>query len=280
MSRVWSLTPFFNELDVFEIRLAELDPVVDIHVVAESTLTYSGDPKPLHFLNAMREGRFDQWRKKIRYVPVDDAPQGKDENLPAVAFHPHNGLRWARENWQRAALIRGCEDMKNEDIVLLSDADEIPSCEYMRYALEAGNPWAARIQRIYLPQYVMYLNWRWTEYTTIAICRFTDGMTMRSLGPQGVRETDLGERWQDGMGWHLSYMGGAEAIQYKIKHAAHSELDDPRWTDLGAIQMRMQYGQDMFDRSERACKWVPITDLPQYVQENPERFEHLLIEQP
>ena len=66
--RTWSLTSFFNELDVLEIRLAELDPVVDVFIIAEAAKTHSGEHKPLYF-QENRE-RFAPWLDKIRHIVV------------------------------------------------------------------------------------------------------------------------------------------------------------------------------------------------------------------
>lgn len=287
----FSLCPFFNELDVLEIRLATLDPVVDVHVIAESTVTYSGDPKPLHFLE--HEERFAPWRDKIRYVVVDDMPDGREEVMPHASFHPADSPRWARENHQRDALHRGCHDLRQDDLVYLSDCDEIttPTAFQMAQDLidQGFEGW-----NHYLPQHVMYLNWRWHEPATIAIARFVPGGLINELGPQGARELEsrqsllLGDAagrrellrtdWLDG--WHLSYMGGPEMIAHKIRSAAHVELDQDSFTDPYSIDLRMRYGIDMFDRAERRCRWVQDHRLPDHVLENRERFEHLLIEDP
>ena len=47
--RVFDAFPFFNELEMLEIRLNVLDDVVDRFVLVESTLTFSGRPKPLWY---------------------------------------------------------------------------------------------------------------------------------------------------------------------------------------------------------------------------------------
>ena len=66
---LYSLTPYFNEIDILEIRLATLDEVVDVHVIAEATSTHSGKPKPLTLPD--HTDRLEPWLHKIRYVPVD-----------------------------------------------------------------------------------------------------------------------------------------------------------------------------------------------------------------
>ena len=47
MPRVFDCFQFYNEFDVLEIRLAELDPLVDHFVIVEATHTHTGKPKPL-----------------------------------------------------------------------------------------------------------------------------------------------------------------------------------------------------------------------------------------
>ena len=40
---------FFNELDILEIRLNEMAPVVDRFVLVEARKTFQGADKPLYF---------------------------------------------------------------------------------------------------------------------------------------------------------------------------------------------------------------------------------------
>lgn len=279
---IWSLTPFFNEVDILEIRLGELAPVVDRFVIAEATHTFAGNEKPLYF--ERHKNLFAPWMDKITYVVVDDLPQGDDAKMPHALFQPTNSVRWMRENMQREALIRGCDGMDDYDLVLLSDVDEIPAAREVVKAdneLDTGEIWTCR-----LPQHVMYLNWRWHESSTIAVCRFTDGRTLKQMGPQKVRESNganvFGVRPPERVlhGWHFSYMGGPEMIRHKILNAAHHELAQPRWTNVDRIRDRMERGYDMFGRIDRTCYWVPDVLLPDYVQQNSHRFEHLLIKEP
>ena len=47
-SLVYACFVFWKELDLLELRLHELDAVVDYFVLVEATHTFSGQPKPLH----------------------------------------------------------------------------------------------------------------------------------------------------------------------------------------------------------------------------------------
>ena len=66
---VYDCFNFFNEFDLLEIRLNELDDVVDYFVVCESNVTHNGIPKPMFFKE--NEERFSQFKDKIIYLPIN-----------------------------------------------------------------------------------------------------------------------------------------------------------------------------------------------------------------
>ena len=65
---IYDCVPLFQELDLLELRLRELAPVVDRFVIVEANKTHSGKDKPLHFMEQQR--RFAPWLNKIIYVAV------------------------------------------------------------------------------------------------------------------------------------------------------------------------------------------------------------------
>lgn len=121
MARVFDCFPFFNELDLLEIRLHELSDVVDRFVLAESTVTFSGKPKPLLF--AENRQRYAKFLDRIEHIVVDDTP--------AAVRSP-----WDRRMHQSNSLARGLKDMNGDDIVIFSDVDEIPRASAVRAAPE------------------------------------------------------------------------------------------------------------------------------------------------
>jgi beta-1,4-mannosyl-glycoprotein beta-1,4-N-acetylglucosaminyltransferase len=96
---------------------------VDFFVLAESPVTYRADPKPYYFLE--NRERFAKFLPKIRHVKVEDMPLEKGFD--------HN---WRRETHQRAALECGLFDAQPDDIIMLSDLDEIPRPEKICEAAE------------------------------------------------------------------------------------------------------------------------------------------------
>ena len=239
---------FFDELDLLDIRLHELDRVVDRFVLVEGTRTFSGHPKPLHF--AANAGRFREFSHKIDHVVVDDFPDDV-------------GSRWDREHWQRNAVARALGGLPDDDIVLIGDADEIPSAS----AVGRIGAVAHRVV-LRLVLYYYYLNCRSSVpwYGTVA-------SPVRDLTfPQLLRDARHSYVVYEGgreAGWHFSYLGGAEAVRAKIGAFSHVEYDDEAFKALPQLTERIAEARDIFERPAYENSFVvdPIDEhLPVYVR--------------
>jgi beta-1,4-mannosyl-glycoprotein beta-1,4-N-acetylglucosaminyltransferase len=111
-ARIYDTFLFDGELDLLEHRLRQNFEVTDVFVLIEAAETYRGVPKPLFF--AENHSRFDWAAAKIRAIQLHSlgAPDAPPRQRAAV---------------QRNALHMALHDAAAEDIILLLDADEIPS---------------------------------------------------------------------------------------------------------------------------------------------------------
>ena len=179
--------------------------------------------------------------------------------------------RWELENFQRNAIIRGLKKCKPDDIILISDVDEIPcpkkiteiknnmktTNKIIKKILEISKSIYLKIKNnkiLSLPfkiilsypiilfknkNYAYYLNGfvddRWIGTAAV---RYDDLVNIYGEKPQMIR--DIRSRFfvflnmVDG-GWHFSYLGGPERIQYKLKSFAHAEYDTTETTKLDNI---------------------------------------------
>lgn len=119
-AEVYDCFPFWKEFEVLKIRLEELYDEVDHFVIVEATKTFTGLPKPLYF--AENAHLYEKYKDKIIHVVVDDFPV---EGNPEKDF-------WIREVYQHNAVIRGLAGCNPDDIIFLSDLDEIPRCTTMQ----------------------------------------------------------------------------------------------------------------------------------------------------
>ena len=227
---IYDCFSFFNELDLLEIRLNVLKDVVDKFVLVEAGETHSGKPKPLHFKE--NAARFAAFRDRIVYVCV--------EKFPGVCT-----TDWARENYQRNAIADGLKGAKDDDVVLVSDLDEIPRPE--KIVEFAGRPGAKVFDQTYYAFYLNYRNVRqqWWHGTRMVsyrdFCHAFDGVDVYEdeFLPPAVNEGTTaskircrrlprsrgGQQIVKNGGWHFTCLGGAEALAKKIASFAHQEYN-------------------------------------------------------
>ncbi len=139
--RVFDCFPFGGELDLLRLRLELLDDVVDHFVLAEAPTTFSGLPKPLFYQE--HQSDFAAWNDKIIHIVVDDMP------VPDST----TASRWPPERFQRRALTRGLSQAEPDDLVLISDVDELIDPEAISGPLSiASEPVAVEMTTNFLPR--------------------------------------------------------------------------------------------------------------------------------
>ena len=204
---------FFDELDLLEVRLRTLDGVVDRFVLCEAPFTFRGAPKPLYFSEA-RE-RFARWNDKISVLVYDAAV---------------NADPWENEWGQRDFLIRGLEGAVPDDLVLLSDCDEIPDPNNVPRRPSTKPVLGHR--QIYALGYVNRLSPEtWIGTRSVEVRNLPSDGQLRKLRMIAERDMDV----VDG-GWHFSHLGGSEVVERKMKSFSHSEFDVPYYTDRRRLQ--------------------------------------------
>lgn len=144
-TRVVDAVLFSVELDLLELRMRELWDVVDIFLVAEARLTFSGQPKPLLLKENLH--RFEWAKKKLVYHTVDGlhvAPLSADGAGDSGTLAARRGDGQTQQTditkredpmeneiRMRASVTRALDSMRlgNQSLVIMSDVDEIPSRE-------------------------------------------------------------------------------------------------------------------------------------------------------
>ncbi|MGA8654861.1 MAG: hypothetical protein WB586_01835 [Chthoniobacterales bacterium] len=189
--RVYDCFLYNGEIDALEIRLHELAEVVHRFVVVESDTTFRGLRKTQSFDPS--DPRVAPFAAAIRYVVVLDMPPTEEP--------------WQRETWQRNAILRGLPDAGEDDIVLVSDVDEIPRAATVREMVQDKETRMFGLQLASYRSYVDYRNvagpesagtWtvaaRWGEFERVA------PHDLR----HNVRKGHLPARVLAHAGWHFS----------------------------------------------------------------------------
>lgn len=232
MPKVYDCFPYDGE-GVLDLRLRLLWDAVDWFVIGEAELTHVGKPKAIRF----DERRYAWAMPKIRFLRIG----------PQVFERCAND--WERENLQRIELKRGFADAADDDIVMVSDADEIPNP-----ALIAG---AANHPRDGIRAFEQLMFYFYGDYLCVSDpfwvgTKAVSGATARASSLQDIR-TDpkrLGRRVTkvpDG-GWHFSYLGGVETVLEKVERFVHTEMNVPEYKNREQMRQRIARGEDIFFR--------------------------------
>jgi len=263
--RVWDAFTFFNELDVLRLRLHTLAPVVHRFVLAEATRTHSNQPKPLVFEQAKADPAMARFLPLIEHVVVEDLPDSADS--------------WELEHFQRNALVRGLAGAGDDDLVIVSDCDEVPSPHAVDL-LRRCDGWddTGPVQF-----YTRFYNFKF-EFQFEALWYHPQAATARWLaGPKGrgsperlrfARTRPSHLRLEDA-GWHLSFFADTQGVVAKIKAYAHQEFNRGDMLNETAIAAAITQGSDYFyahgKGEERFGKLhrASCHGLPRHVLENP-----------
>jgi len=223
---IYDCFTFYNELDILEMRLEELDPVVDKFLIVEMDKTFQGSPKSV--TNLEDSGRFTKYLDKIWHFNV---------KCPDEVTNP-----WEREYYQRNHIrkIMHNKRPKQNDILIVSDADEIPRRSVVAKAEELLKD--VDVVSPELDAYYYGLNVSGGHRHTNRMARWSFAQTITT---QDLRVTGPINIVANG-GWHFSYLGDAEHIANKFKAFAHSELNRPDTTNPEILKQRMEAHGDLW----------------------------------
>lgn len=275
---IYDCFPFFNELDLLEIRLNVLNSVVDKFVLVESTQTFAKQNKPLYYMENKK--RYQDFEDKIIHV-VCDEDFSKIDNT------------WVIENVQRNYIAKGLIDCQDEDVIMISDLDEIPNPQkVLEYKNKPGIKCFQNTMYYYYLNYICVDDPVWKKGTRMINFRdFKNGLDdvkvkMNSKLPreffEGITTPNKIRYFKKGIwvkngGWHFSYLGGAEAIRKKILSISHTEFHKPEFTDIEKIKARVAAGEDLFGRGKRYRSVEIDKSLPQYIRDNITKYQSLII---
>lgn len=207
-------------LDLLECRLTELeDSDVYRHVIVEAPVTHQGKPKPLWYLE--HQERFSPWADRITYVIAESLPD-------------HSGP-WGREHTQREYTFAGLtrENVEANDIIIHSDLDEILTTEGVERAKKPGHGIKFE-QRCAVFAVDWVLPWNWPAPVAAYASQVWSFAQFRETAFPMVTE---------GAGWHLSWLGGREAIRLKKECYCHTEMDE--YIERG-METDQFYGRGIF----------------------------------
>lgn len=261
---IYDTFSFFNELDILEIRLNILSPLVDKFVLCESPETFSGHKKPLYYEENKK--KFKKWNQKIIHLVIDDYPNDQKivDLMDNSSYVPKELPHYRRAFYQKESIKRALIKLNNNDTVYYGDVDEIWKPKEID----------EKSYKLWQICYSYFLNNRSSE-------RWAGNIVTKYKNIKDGCLNDLRakpEYFLDDGGWHFTNMGGADAIKSKIEAYDHQEFNKP---DIKSqIEKRMKNNEDYLGRrkdysGKKFQFWSDDKNLPSFLKKNKKRYSHL-----
>jgi len=294
--KIFDCFMFYDEELLLDIRMNILDKLVDYFVIVESKFFHNGKERELKFdIN-----KYSKFKKKIIYIIQDKQPQGiklieplDDEGTKSfkMIYNAH-----LREHYQRNLIENGLNNSEEDDIILISDVDEIPNLENVNitniknklilfeqdifyYKLNRSLPnlkWygtkACKKRYLKSPQWLREIKNK--DYSFIRIDTFFS--KLKYIDKYYVR---------DG-GWHFSNLKNSKDIETKLKSYLHHRDYEVEELGIEKIKKLIEENKTIYnmyvdkasqkydDKSRKNLEKFEINKLPLYIQNNLQEFKN------
>ena len=291
--KIFDCFMYFDEEVIVDVRLNTLNEFVDYFVIVESKFTHKGDHRELRF----NHKKFEKFKDKIIYIideqiyfqteeikPEDNEGEKSRKSIFNAAY---------RENGQRNLIIKGLSVAENEDLILISDVDEIPKLSnlnlkkinekiilfkqdmfYYKFNLRSPNLlWpgtrACQKKNLVNPQWLR--NIKDKKYSFLRLDTFFSK----------TKYIDI--RIIDDGGWHFSNIKTAQDIEYKLRSYLHhrefdlnplsiNQIDEAIKNRKSIYNLNVDQSVNKFENGNRLEK-CEFDELPIYIQKNKDKFK-------
>ena len=267
---IYDCFQFFDEEHILDLRLNILNQFVDFFVFVESTTDHQGKPKKLNFDSK----KFKKFNDKIIYIVVDDTAEAIKK--------PHFGGESLVEQHQRNSIMRGLKNCSDNDLIILSDVDEIPDPSKLNL-FDQKSKYAVFSQRMFNYK-INLLNETESNWHGSKIC-----LKKNLKSPQWLRNLKFKKYpfWRidkprnlqiiENGGWHFAYLQSPDKISNKIKSFSHGEFNKIDFTNQKSIKEKIEMGHDIFNRKIKYRKIQIDNSFPKYIVENKEKYKEWIV---
>ncbi len=279
---------YFDEDLLLDIRLNTLDKFVKKFVITEATYSHSGEKKKLKFdIN-----KFKKFKDKIIYIIVDKEPTNilefeksdtEDKKAEKLIL---NGM--ARDYHQREKLNNGLKEASNEDLILISDLDEIPNLQNFEFTKIDNNIIIFQQKMFYYKLNLYHPEFIWQGTKGTKFKNFLSPQWLRNIKGKNYAKWRIDTFFskkkysniifiKDG-GWHFTCLKTPEDLQKKLLSFAHHYEFEESGLKIDDIRKLIYEKRIIYDykADKREYKWsgkytlqkINDTYLPEYVVAN------------
>ena len=287
---------YFDEDLLLDLRFNTLNKFVKKFVIAEANYTHNGTKKKLNFdIN-----KFKKFKDKIIYIIVDKQPDNILKILDSETKEQKgeklilNGM--ARDYFQRENLKKGLKNLKDDDLVVISDLDEIPNFDNLDFNKINNNIIIFQQKMFYYKLNLYYNEFIWAGSKAVKYKNFVSPQWLRNVKSKKYPFWRLDVFFskkkysnlfyvKDG-GWHFTCIRTPEDLEKKLLNFAHHYEFEQSGLKISDIKKLINEKRVMYDHNidQKGYKWsgksilkkINLNLLPSYIANNAKRFDDWL----
>ena len=292
--KIFDCFMYFDEEQILDLRLNVLYQDVDYFVIVESIYNHKGEKRDLLF----DIQKFQKFKEKIIYLIYNDIPrqielinQDDDENMKGRKYIM-NALY--RENSQRNFILEGLKKADKEDLILVSDVDEIPKLSSLDLGKIKDEIILFKQDMFYYKYNLTLPNFKWTGTKAIKKKKLNSPQWLRNVKDRKYPffriDTIFSDKKyinikiiEDG-GWHFSNIKSPEMIEHKLRSYLHHREFDEVSLSVEEINELIKKKQAIYDlrvdkKSNKVGKGLilenfDIEKLPNYIRNNLDKYKN------
>ena len=290
--KIFDCFMYFDEEIVLDLRLNALNDYIDYFVIVESCYTHKGDKRNLNF----NINKFKKFKNKIIYLVYDQSllrikkinPNDTDYIKSCRLIENAN----LRENGQRNFIKEALTNANNEDIILVSDVDEIPNLEKINFNKKNSKIILFNQDMFYYKFNLILPNLVWTGTKACKKKNLESAQWLRNVKDRKYPFYRIDTYFSktkyinceiiNNGGWHFTNIKTAEQIKFKLESYLHHIDFDQNPLSTSEISKIIKNKKAIYNLSvdQRENKVVgdklekyPIQKLPKYLQDNFEKYK-------
>ncbi len=255
--KVFDCFMYHNEDTILDLRLNFLNKFVDYFVIVESIYNHKGEKKKLNF----DIQKYEKFKDKIRYLILNELPSDietvndNEEEGEKSRKYILNGYK--RDHFQRNHIKNGIEDANSEDIILISDIDEIPNLKKINFD-SVKNKLILFNQKMCYYKFNLYQkNYNWIGTRACKKKNLLSPQWLRDIKAKSYSFWRLDVLFSnkkyidiffvENGGWHFSYLNTPQLIDEKLRsYAHHREYELSTFTN-SEIERRIKNRQSIYN---------------------------------
>ena len=291
--KIFDCFMYFDEEVVLDLRLNTLNNYVDYFVIVESIFTHKGDKRELKF----NHEKFKKFKDKIIYLVFDQEPKEiqkidtSDSDATKSGKYILNAAY--RENGQRNFISEGLKNAAKNDMILISDVDEIPNLDLVNLS-EIGEKLILFRQDMFYYKFNLKLpNLEWTGTKACKKKNLINPQWLRNIKDRKYpffridtffsNKKYIDIKIIENGGWHFSNIKNAKEIEYKLKSYLHHREFDENPMTTQEIDNIIKNKQAIYDlKVDKRVNKIgegnklqnyPLDKLPEFLQNNLETYK-------